>query len=495
MRLAPAILLVLALPAFAQQLTKQEAVKKLDEAFRKKDEILQLDAIEDSAHLEDTAVIQRISKGLRSNSPAVKSAAMRALGKMKHPSSLKALHGLYRSDTKLRKSDDLFVLLLKSIAQHGDKSSVRILSDNPYRGLTVANGTARIMGLSNIRVKESAEALIQAGRKSAGHGGSGALKTSAEWAGRFDMPFRTAMTILTGEDVGLSGVAWDEWWRKNRRTFKMSPERPKVPAGVQQYWEQYWRKPYYKDGEKPDRDPLGSPYGRNESPTADQVKAAVGNINEAFKTKDDQLRINAIQAAAGLVHPDIVRAISKGLRVNNKAVRLAAIDALGWMKHPDGLKQLHRMYRREKDLFRQEEVFAALLKAIGRHGHKSSIKVLSDNPYKGLTIHAGRARILGIGRIRHRDSVETLIQAMRLTGRRPRDWRMPDNPRFLEEANIAMTVLTGATPGTSKDDWQKWWRDNKRKFRMKKELPKIPKSYETRWEEYWNEPYGEGTQG
>ncbi|MHC4136747.1 MAG: HEAT repeat domain-containing protein [Planctomycetota bacterium] len=495
MRVAPALLLALALPAFGQQLTKQEAVKRLDGAFRKKDEILQLDAIEDSAHVEDPAVIQRIAKGLRSNSPAVKSAAMRALGKMRHPNALKALHNLYRSDRNLRKSDDLFVLLLRSIAQHEDPSSVRILSDNPFRGLTVANGIARIMGLGNIRVKKSAEALIQAGRKSAGHGGGRAVKASAEWEGRFDMAYRTAMTILTGEDVGLSGPAWDEWWRGNRRTLKMSPERPKVPASVQEYWEQYWKKPYYKDGEKPDRDPRGSPYGRNESPTAEQVKAAVANINEAFKTKDDQLRINAIQGAAGLIHADTVRAVSRGLRVNRKAVRLAAVDALGWMKHPEGLKQLHRMYRREKDLHRQEELFAAVLKAIGRHGHKSSIKVLFDSPFKGLTIHSGRARIMGLGRIRQRDSVETLIKAMRLTGRRPRDFRVPDNPRFLEEANVALTVLTGETPGTSKDDWQKWWRDNKRKFRMKKELPKIPKSYEVRWEEYWNEPYREGTEG
>jgi hypothetical protein len=495
MRVAPALLLALALPAFGQQLNEQEAVKRLDEAFRKKDEILQLDAIEDSTHIEDPAVIQRIAKGLRSRSPAVKSAAMRALGKMKHPNALKALHSLYRSDTKLRKSDELFVLLLKSIAQHEDPGSVRVLSDNPFRDLTVANGTARIMGLCNIRAKESVEALIQAGRKSAGHGGSARLKTSAEWAGRFDMPFRTAMTVLTGEDIGLSGQAWDEWWRKNRRTFRMSPARPKVPAAVQKYWEQYWKKPYYKDGEKPDRDPLGSPYGRNENPTAEQVKAAVANIHEAFKTRDDQLRINAIQAAAGLIHPEIVRAISKGLRVNREAVRLIAVDALGWMKHPEGLKQLHRMYRREKDLHHQEELFAAVLKAIGRHGQKSSIRVLADNPFKGLTLHSGRARIMGLGRIRDRDSVETLIKAMRLTGRRPRDWRVPDNPRFLIEANVAMTALTGATPGTSKEDWLKWWRENKRKFRMSKEFPKIPKSYEVRWEEYWNEPYREGTEG
>lgn len=496
MRVVPALLAVLVLPVFGQQMTKTEAVRKLDEAFRKKDEILQLDAIEDSTHLEDPAVIQRIAKGLRSPSPAVKSAAMRALGRMKHPNALRALHGLYRSDRKLRESDDLFVLLLKSIAQHEDPSSVRILSDNPFRGLTVANGTARIMGLANIRVKESVEALIQAGRKSAGHGGSGSMKTSAEWAGRFDMPFRTAMTVLTGEDIGLSGVAWDEWWRENRRTFKMSPKRPKVPASVQEYWEKYWKKPYYEGGEKPDRDPLGSPYGRNEDPTADQVKDAVANIREAFKTRDDQLRINAIQAAAGLIHPDIVRAVSTGLRVNRGAVRLVAVDALGWMKHPEGLKQLHRMYRREKDLHRQEELFAALLKAIGRHGHKSSIRVLVDSPFKGLTIHSGRARIMGLGRIRQRDSVETLIKAMRLSsGRRPREWRVPDNPRFLIEANVAMTSLTGAMPGTAKDDWQKWWRDNKKKFRMKKEFPKIPKKYETYWEEYWNERYPEGAEG
>jgi hypothetical protein len=119
-----------------------------------------------------------------------------------------------------------------------------------------------------------------------------------------------------------------------------------------------------------------------------------------------------------------------------------------------------------------------------------------DSPYKGLTIHSGRARVMGLGRIRQRDSVETLIKAMRLSStRRPREWRVPDNPRFLIEANVAMASLTGAMPGTAKDDWQKWWRDNKKKFRMKKEFPKIPKKYETYWEEYWNERYPEGAEG
>jgi HEAT repeat protein len=485
--------LALAPAAWAQPLTKDEAVAKLTSAFQSKDEILQLEAIEESARLDEPEVIKRIARGLRAKSPAVRSAAMRALGGMRHPDGLKALHSTYRNDRQLRTNEELFALLLKSIGRHGDPGSVKILADHPFDHLTVGSGTARIMGLGNIRANASVEELVKASRKA---GDSARRRRSwSDWRRKFDMPYRTALTVLTGKDLGASRSAWQDWWRQKRRTFKVPAARPRVPAEVSEYFERYWGVSYQEGGPAADRDPLGSPYGRIENPSAARVKEAVDDLKEAFKSKDDAVRVSAIEAHAGVIHPDVVRAIAQGLRGKSVAVRMAAVDALGWMKLREALKQLHRMYRREKDLSRQEELFAALLKAIGRHGDKSSIKVLASDPFKNLTIASGNARILGLGRIRERDSVETLMKGLRLTGQNHRRSRRASEPRFIDAFRASLAILTGEDVGASKLAWEQWWRENKRGFKMEKTQPRIPPDLQARWEAYWNEPYREGATG
>ena len=115
--------------------------------------------------------------------------------------------------------------------------------------------------------------------------------------------------------------------------------------------------------------------------------------------------------------------------------------------------------------------------AIERCMHKIAASVLTSDPFKHLTLASGKARILGIARIRSRDSVEALIKAMRLGGNernRGRKSRVSEpRQRFMPYARLALAVLTGVDKGTSKDAWQKWWKDNKRSFRISKQRPPL----------------------
>ena len=50
--------------------------------------------------------------------------------------------------------------------------------------------------------------------------------------------------MLTGEDFGEDKDEWLKWWRDNRRTFKVSPARPKINKRLEARWEDYWDTAY-----------------------------------------------------------------------------------------------------------------------------------------------------------------------------------------------------------------------------------------------------------
>ena len=117
---------------------------------------------------------------------------------------------------------------------------MKVLIDSPYSGLTIATGQARIFGLGNIRSNDSVEELIKAMRLGGGETRGGRSPTRE----RFMVDARIALYVLTGVDHGEDKALWQEWWRKNKKTFRIEPERPQVPADVKSTWELYWNQPY-----------------------------------------------------------------------------------------------------------------------------------------------------------------------------------------------------------------------------------------------------------
>ncbi len=70
----------------------------------------------------------------------------------------------------------------------------------------------------------------------------------AAQVGRMSQPFmgavRMALVVLTGEDKGMSKTAWQNWWRDNKRSFKVSEKRPRLTESMREAWEEYWEEPY-----------------------------------------------------------------------------------------------------------------------------------------------------------------------------------------------------------------------------------------------------------
>jgi HEAT repeat protein len=463
----------------------------LQAALDSGDENELLDALEAARTSDDKIAVELAAKALRSQYVAVRLEALETLGRMRHPEALDKLLEEYKR-SKDDDNDEVFAAVLKAIGRRADPKSVDVLVDDPFDRLTLESGKARILGLSRIRTKHSLESFVAMSRKASPSARRGRGITDSEWAGRFREAMRCTAVVLTGKDFGFSRPDWEKWWRENADTFEVAALRPPVPADVRAYWEHYWNEPYDASGAKAEKPRLGGPFERIEKPTPEQVKDAVDDLEDAFKDGVDRdARVKAIEENADVIHPDVVREIARGLRDPDRRVRLTAVRMLGWMKSPDGLKQLHRMFRREKDLSKDEEMQGALLQAIGRHGDPSSIEVLTEDPFKGgLSYASGQARILGLARIRTTKSIEELMDAMKLGGgSSDRRGGKEARPRFLDDMRLALAALTGADMGTSKEAWTQWWRDNKRTFKMSPQRPPIAPELVARWEAYWDEAY------
>ena len=477
-------------PALAQD-KSADLAGRLATAFVETDEQARLDAVEAAAGNTDPAVIAGVAKGLRDRSLAVQRASISALGRTQHPDALAALHSLYKTDTAIRKDEGLFALLTKEIGRHSDPSSLPVLRDRPFKGLTKEVGRARIMAASRLRSMDVVEALYAGAVKGGGtaRGRGGQRFRDSGYAGMFWEDFRVAIAVLTGRDPGRDKDEAMKWWQNNKGSVSVPDKRPEIPEPLALRWEEYWQEPYYAGRDKPKAPPLGPPQVLIENPDDETVKEAVAGLRDEMKSTDEEVRAAAIETFGYVQSGDVVREVAKALRDSNDRVRLEAIEALGWSKEKDALHQLHRLYQRDKKLRKDEALFTELLKAIGRHGDESSIEVLLDNPFSGLTIATGQARIYGLGNIRTKGSVEELIKAMRLGGGESRGGRSPARPRFMVDARVALYVLTGVDHGESKEAWQAWWRDNEKSFRVSPERPNVPDDVKASWQLFWNQPY------
>ncbi len=211
-------------------------------------------------------------------------------------------------------------------------------------------------------------------------------------------------------------------------------------------------------------------------PDPKRVEAAVETLEQALKAKEPNERAAALRDASEVVHADVIKVVARGFKDDHRDVRAATIEALRFMDHPDALELLHKTYKKDKSLAKDEELFGALLRAIGQHGSKDSIKILADNPFKNPTRHALTARIFGLGNIRDERSVEELMGMMKKVGK---------TNAYMEEFQLSLMVLTGTNQGKSRDAWTKWWNDNKKTFEVPEKLPVLPEGHRYRWDRFW----------
>jgi hypothetical protein len=216
-------------------------------------------------------------------------------------------------------------------------------------------------------------------------------------------------------------------------------------------------------------------------PSQEQVAATCRALEKALGAETaDAGTESALRDAVRVVHPQVIAVLeTKGLRHPETKVRSGAIEALARMDHPDALKALHAMLERDREELQEAPpLHAALLRGIARHGSEKSIPLLTQDLFQSPDRGVITARILGLGNIRSRSSVEELVQIMR-SGPRA---RVGD---FMGELRLALVVLTGEDKGTDQGLWINWYGDHKSTLVVAKEAGELPRELERRWNAYW----------
>ena len=215
-----------------------------------------------------------------------------------------------------------------------------------------------------------------------------------------------------------------------------------------------------------------------------RVKAAVAELEKAWKATEGAERIKAIQHNADVADAEVIKLVARGLRDKESDVQRAAIEGLRWVGHPDALKELQNAARDEKPFKKDPMLYAALLKGVGQYGQASSIAVLADDIWSIQEQHVIQARILGLGRIRTRESAEKLFDLMKVAGPNRIDNVMGD-------FRLSLVALTGVDQGHSQIGWQNWWNDNRTRFKVDPKPPELPKELERKWKVFWGEMDGD----
>jgi hypothetical protein len=215
-----------------------------------------------------------------------------------------------------------------------------------------------------------------------------------------------------------------------------------------------------------------------------RAKSAAAELERAWKSESAGDRVRAIQANGNVPDAEVLKLVARGLRDKEVEVQRAAIEALRWVGHPDALKELQALARDEKAFEKDPLLYAALLRAVGQYGSASSIRILGDDLWSVQEQHVLQARILGLGRIRTRESLERLLDLMKVAGLQRIEALMPD-------FRLALVVLTGADQGNSQPGWQNWWNDHRALLKIAQQPPELPKDLERKWRVYWGEMEGD----
>jgi len=216
-------------------------------------------------------------------------------------------------------------------------------------------------------------------------------------------------------------------------------------------------------------------------PSAAEVQRACAELEEALRAKDEKALARALEAAQAVDHADVVKRVAKALDDSRASVRLAALQALRFLDVPEALSELHRLAKDKKRL-REPDLGAALLRAIGEHADPSSAALLAREPFDPPRGDCVKARIYSLARIRTREALEGLLAMVATTaqGNHPR----PITP-YLEDARLALVVLTGTDQGKTPERWEEWWRANRRGFELPAERPALPRELAEQWATYW----------
>jgi hypothetical protein len=340
--------------------------------------------------------------------------------------------------------------------------------------------------MARIRTRDSLLALLEGQRQAANatrprRRGSGPILAAS---------YRSALAEMTGVDRGAAAADWQSWWRQSGSGFVVPERRPDIATEHRLRWEAFWGgEPWAAGRPVPAPVPPGPPTTRVENPTPEDAAEALAGLKASLLEEDGDAAAAGIEEFAPVDASDVTAMVAAGLGWPRPAIRNACVRGLGWLGTPAALEALHRFHRTSPLLAKDEDLHVLVLKSIARHGSVSSIPELGDASYLEETFAAGSARILGLARIRHRDSVQRILDALATGGERTRLASRPGEPRFMEPARLALMVLTCQDFGHDAGAWQKWWSGVEKGFEVPRERPELPPELRRAWEDYWGTAY------
>jgi HEAT repeat protein len=205
----------------------------------------------------------------------------------------------------------------------------------------------------------------------------------------------------------------------------------------------------------------------------------VADLARGLKLADPSERAAVVALNAGVNDGKVVKALAKYLKDKAREVRLATIEALGATRHAEALKELHRLCKAggaEED----EGERVAVLKAIGRHGDKSSLAALGADAWEDHRVPVIRARVYAIAAVREDKSLALLMELLE------KDPTVPWQPSpYTEHFRVALARLTGADRGSNRDGWRDWWREAKDKVKVSPDPPRAPAELQAAWDDFW----------
>ena len=226
--------------------------------------------------------------------------------------------------------------------------------------------------------------------------------------------------------------------------------------------------------------PTPAPILQEKGPTPERIEAAVKALETAYKDGKPEQRIEAIRASVDAVDKKVIELVAKGLKEKDGKVVEAAVDTLGRMRHPESAKALVAYYNRDKKtLYKDHESeLVDLVKALGRQGDPAGIEVLTDNVAGATGYPVIQARIMALGNIRDAKAVEAILGLTKAVGPNTLD-------RYMDDVRLALMALTGEDRGKDSLQWEEWWREHKKDYKVAPEMKPLPDAERSRWNAFW----------
>lgn len=210
-------------------------------------------------------------------------------------------------------------------------------------------------------------------------------------------------------------------------------------------------------------------------------------IRDALKGKDDAVIVATLETVGLIPSKLVTKETAKALKSKSEDVVLAALMALRHNTDKTALDALLKA-KSYKDMLKNTKTAEAYAYALGQKADKKCLKALTDDLVgtSPLANEVLKAKVSALGRIRHKDSVEAIIDFTKTTlaGGRARGGLR----NMMKEAERSLVILTGAEVGSKTSDWQEWWYDSKGSFKISEQEWPLEGRAQRQWDTLWMTP-------